>query len=658
VKVHIDFETRSQADIWKVGAWEYSTHPSTRILCISYAIEDEEPKLLPFNSWDFRELIRLAKDPNVIFCAHNAFFEQAIWGNILYARFNLPYLPPERWECTASRSLAYALPAALEKAADALGLPQRKDKKGAQVMRSMCSPRRPEVKKGEDPNGIYWNEDSEDFKILYEYCKQDVRTERELDKRVPPLSAQERKVWIYDQYMNMRGVKVDRDSAKKVVEFSYRKRNELNARLESLTDGAVTAGTETQGLVNYLNNNGCSIENMQKATVKKAIDSGVLSGKNLEILKIRTQTSKTSLAKFEAMLLATQKDGVLRDLLKYHGAFTGRWAGQLVQTQNLIKPLKGLDTDEAIEDLHKLSYEEYFNKYNNFMGTLSSCVRGMFIPGEGKVMHIADYSAIEACTLMWAAGEDLGLSEFRATFAGTAEDIYVQMAQRIYNNPSLTKEKNPAERNLGKQAILGCGYGMGAVRFTETCASYGINIDQPTAQKIVNLYRNTYPEVIKFWYAMEKAAIDAMQHPNTVFKCKMFAYYFDNSYKVLMLCLPSGRIIYYQSPDLCEGKFGNTNIRYWTVDSVTKKWGQTQTYYGKLVENAIQAVARDLMVFAFPKLEENGYQILFHTHDEIVTQSSLAKTNEEMVNLMIELPAWAKGLPLNAEAQTIKRYRK
>ncbi|MCK4579396.1 MAG: hypothetical protein KAU50_11445 [Candidatus Marinimicrobia bacterium] len=650
MKVHIDFETRSTVDIWETGAWIYSAHPSTRIQCIAYAIGNGPVQLIDFRAPDKglgNQLCNLIKDPSVVFVAHNAFFERSIWANIMVKHHGFPPIPIKRWRCTQAKALAYGLPKGLEKSADALEVTNRKNKIGRQIMLRMAKPLK----------GKTYDEDPEHYKILFEYCKQDVEVERELDNTLPDLSPIEQEIWFYDQLVNTRGLHVDMKSVKKFIKILENKTESLNKELVFLTDGAVTKGTQVQSMLNFLNAGGAGLTELTKYSVATAIKENKLTPKQLQILRLRQQLGKSSLAKYKKLMSAVDEEGILRDCFVYHSASTGRWGGKLVQLQNLPKGTK-TDTNMAITDINAFGYPTIEMMYpGKIMETLSDCIRGLFVPAKGKEMYVVDYGAIEARVVMWLASEERGLAEFQATDAGTDEDIYVKMNRRIKNNSALTKKNDPSGRQLGKQVILGCGFGMGAKKFKATCAGYGIDVSESEAVRIVDLYRTTYYNVKNFWYDTERAMLEAFNTQDRIISQGRIKWIYVKARDAIYCKLPSGRILTYLRPKMIENKFGNMGISFMT--EVTSQWVRRDTYGGLLVENITQATARDVMAYSMPRLETTGFPVLMHTHDEIVSEQPIgAGRLQEMINLMCQIPDWAYGCPIVAEGFITHRYKK
>jgi len=631
--------------------------PSTSVLCIAYAVDDEPVQLL--TAHDLREgsdtdfdLTAFSTDPDTVFFAHNAFFERSIWKNIMEKRYGFPPIPLQRWRCTQAKACAYGLPKALEKATLALGLSEHKDAKGHQVMLRLSKPI--SNKKGE----IKYDDDPEKFRQLYEYCKQDVRTERELDNSLPDLSDAEQEIWFYDQLINTRGIHVDMPTVKNFVTILESKTASLNQELVAITDGEVTKGTQRARIVDYINKDGVIIPDLTKDTVSAAIESGTLTPNQIQVLRLRQQLGKSSLAKYKKLTIAVDENNVLRDNFVYHGASTGRWSGKMVQLQNLPKNTAKIDTHQAIDCMNTYGYPAVEFMYpSNLMDVMSSCIRGLFVPDEGKELLIVDYGAIEARIVMWLAEDATGLKEFEATDKGKDEDIYVKMAQRIYNDLHLTKATDPDKRQLGKQAILGCGFGMAAKKFVATCAGYGIDIFEPEAKRIVDLYRTTYYCVKNYWADVQQTMMNAFYAPNTIQTLRHIKWVYKPEAGAMFCQLPSGRVLTYMRPKLGPNRFGQPGMSFMT--EVNSQWVRRDVYGGLLVENCVQATARDIMTANMPSLELAGFPILMHTHDEIVSERPIGEGKiQEMIDIMCKIPEWATGCPIVAEGFTSPRYKK
>jgi DNA polymerase bacteriophage-type len=644
--IHIDFESRSKVDINEVGAWAYSAHPSTEVLCMAFAIDDGEITCLPKTFFDnyrgemtaLEILIRRGET----FAAFNAFFEQCMWQNQLVKKLDFPRIPIKQWRCMMAKSLAYAHPQSLGNAAQALDSSHQKSMAGKSIMLKMCK-----------PNGKgQWYEDPEDFEKLYQYCIDDVAAEREIDHLLPDLIPQEQNHWFLDQLINQRGISIDILAVQKALSFIEQYSTALNNIVYAESGMQLDRVTRRQAVLDWCQSQGVEVPGYTKADVTKVLEQEGLPQEVRIVLETKLELGKTSVAKYQA-LNNSVTDGRIRDTLIYHGATTGRWTGKLFQLQNLPKG-NVRDTEAAIRLLKEESLENFEIFYPDVMGALSSCIRGMIIASPGCELYVGDYNAIEARVLFWLHGEAYGLKQYHE---GT--DIYVDMAKRIYNDHTVSK----SQRELGKRAVLGCGYGMGHVKFAATCANQGQVISDELAKRAVDAYRNTYTSVVAGWYAQESAAINTLTtKQDTV--CGRIRWKMDA--RGTLLCqLPSNRCLSYPRAFLeyTDTPWGERKltIQYYSVDSKTKRWMVERTYGGKITENITQAIARDLLAAAMFRVEQRGYPVIFSVHDEIVCDVPQGKnldSIEDWGKLLTELPKWASGCPIKAECWKGKRYKK
>lgn len=646
--IYIDFETKSPVDIRASGAWVYSEHPETDVHCMAYAVDDEPVRIwTPWDdSYDNEEkdrLFDLIKYGELVE-AHNALFERAIWQNIMVPRYDWPEIKPEQWRCSAAKAAARALPRSLENVGAVLHLKTQKNMLGKRVMMKLCRPRL---------DGTYWTPEiaPEDFAVLYDYCKQDVEVERELNKEVRDLHPDELKVWQLDQTINARGIMLDIEAVEACLKMVRDYEKKLLKEVNQITKGALQNVSQRDKAIQWLSGQGLLLDNLTKKTVSETLENGDgLPPEVLRLLEIRQELGRTSTAKLAAMQQARCKDGRIRDTLMYHGAGTGRWSGKLVQLHNMPRGTVS-DTDRAIELIKKGDYELVEMFYGDVMATISSCLRGMLIASPGMELIVADYAAIEARVLFWLANETRGMQMFR-----DGVDLYLDMAKTIYSRENVGK----AERPLGKQAILGCGYGMGRDKFQITCENYGIKIPPAIAERAVTAYREKYATVQCLWWDQERAAIKAAKSGQPV-NCGKVTWFMHE--KTLYCKLPSKRCLSYNFPSVkvVETPWGaeKEQLSYFSVNSVSKKWEQEPTYGGKLVENITQAVARDLMASAMLRVEAAGYPVVLTVHDELVAEVPEGFGSvEEFENLMAEAPEWGADCPIKAEGWRGKRYRK
>lgn len=655
-----DYETRSEIDLKKSGAWEYSKHPSTDILAIAWKLGTRETlRQAPTKSWspllgmgDPSEFVNALADDEIRLVAHNALFEQVITKNCLWkatgsiaGRHGIPI---SRWICTAALASAQALPRDLERMAMALGLTHQKDSDGRRLMLKWCKPRR--VTKKSDAK---WHSDEDELKRLVQYCASDVDAETEAFLILPPLNPFERELWELDQKMNLRGFTIDRKLVDACLAMIEKETVALNEETADLTMGMVGSATEVAALTRYLSACGLDLDNLQAKTVADTLKLEGIDSTARRLLEIRQSIGKTSTAKFEAFRARSQTDGRVRDNLIFHSASTGRWGGTGVQPQNFPRPAIK-DATKAAEYCRSGDIESVRLLYGNPMAVFSSVLRSVIVASKGKELFCGDYSAVEARVVFWLADHAAGLKMYRDGI-----DLYKDMASRIYRRP--ITEINPVQRQLGKQVILGAGFGMGHKKFLLTCESYGITIDEETAERAVKTYRTVHEPVTRLWRSLEAAAVRAVLEPTRKFCVNHTRWLMQGGN--LKCELPSGRLLTYQKPEIkFEEKWGEKRpvLYFWGMNSITHQWERTHTYGGSLTENAVQATARDLMADAMVRIEKAGFENLLCVHDEILAETWEIedRTVEEFTEIMATNPPWAEGLPTKVEAWKGPRYKK
>jgi DNA polymerase len=649
--LHIDFETRSEVDLTKHGLDVYAKDPSTDVWCCDFAFDDEPVSVwahngLPINEW--QHVIR-----GGIVVAHNAAFELAIWNNVMVKKYGWPELKPEQVRCTMAMAYAMALPGSLDNAAAALGIQMRKDMAGSRLMKVMCKPQ---------ADGTY-RDDEESKRRLYEYCKQDVEVERELEKRMMALSAKEQAVWTLDYTINQRGIYIDRPAIEAAIKVVQSEQARLNAEIKRITGGAIDTCNQAAALGRWIQAQGVEIDGLAKAEVLDALAADDLPPLAREALLVRQEAAKSSTAKLTKMLDLVSPDGRIRNTLQYHGAGTGRWAGRGIQVQNFPRPK--LEQEQIEQVISMLPMKEAAGMIDLYYGApldaLSSCLRGFLTAGPGNDLIAADFANIEGRVLAWLAGEEWVLQAFRDYDAGIGPDIYLKEYSSAFN---CSIDESRPHRQSGKTMSLAFGFqgGVGAWRTMEKVyRPPAMDDDQVNAVK--DRWRATHPATQKYWWACEEAAIKAVLHPGTKFTAgapgRQVTYLVNGSF--LWCRLPSGRALCYPYPKLVPGKFGKDALQYMSVNGTTKKWEETDTYGGKLVENVTQAVARDLLAEGMTRLEAQGFETVFHVHDEVVVEVP-EHAGEHYLELVChhisKLPTWAKDLPVAAEGWRGKRYRK
>ena len=648
MRLHLDFETRSTVDLRVTGAYRYAEDPETEVILACYAVDDG-----PVQTWFHTDAVALPEDlraaledDDCIVVAHNAGFEKAMMRYIMGPRHGWPVPPPHRWDDTAARAARQALPRGLEGAAMALGLDVQKDTEGRSLMLRMCRPR----SVAEDGTVTWWDDDTR-MKRLAQYCATDVEVERELDKTLRHLTPEERAVWLLTEEMNDRGVALDVDFATYAVRVASEAQDVLNKELNEITDGAVPAATNVGKLRQWLLSKGFGVlegedESLNKKAVENLLKSTAIPDDVRRVLEIRLLAGKSSVKKFQAMLDRVSKDGRVRGNLVYHGASTGRWSGSGVQLQNLPR--------DTVKDF-EWSRKNLTASMDKVLSTLSRMVRGSIMAAPDHRLMWADYAAVEARGVAWLAGQQDLIDLF-----AKGGKVYEEMAAVIFNVPAEEIGKDSLERFLGKTVILGCGYSMGAQKFRMSCATMGTEIDEELAYRAVNAYRSNYAKIPRLWKMLDEAAIAAIAERGRETKYRSVSFYADKNW--LLIKLPSGRKLFYREPRLVTyaGPYGEkVSVEYSAVNSLTKKWSRERTFGGKLTENIVQGLCRDLIADAMLRLETSGYPVIASVHDEVISEVPVGQGSvDEMVALMCQLPEWAKDFPLAAEGKEGVRYGK
>lgn len=683
MKLYLDFETRSSVDLKKVGAWAYAQHPSTGILCmgwgyksVSVARQDElyvKPAL---------DMLMHFSGKEVFISAHNAHFEYAIYNLILHRRYGWPALwDPARWSCTMARAAACGLPLDLDSLGRVLKIKTPKDIEGRQVMQRLCKPVGVSTMHNGDPLGSpVFDNDPAKLERLYKYNAVDVQAEMEVDALLPELSPEEQKIWELDLTINRRGVQIDLELARKASAIGAVLVKDLDAQLCRLTNGEVDKATRVAAIKQYLKRElpyHAIGESLDKAGVTNLLADPSIPQKIRDVLLVRRQVGKkNSVAKYTAALEMTGADGRARGMLQYHAAHTGRWGGRGLQPQNFPKGFGQKAQDSAIYAIKNGGMTGLTEAYDDkAMDALSDSLRGLFIAGKDKQLVCADFNAIEARVLFWLANAGQALEAYRR-----GESPYVDMARKIYDDQTITKETHPQQYDIGKRTILGCGYGMGAQKFVDNIfaetAKKGTPVRLPfeLGERAVKAYRERYSAVRNLWFAVEHAAIQAVKDPAKPHFCcdGKVAWGMSKDRRFLACRLPSGRFLRYFRPSTRLGKtpWGEEKeeLCYWGEAAATHQWEQLKTYGGALVENITQAVARDLMANGMLNVEKAGFQVVLTVHDEILAEAESECINDhngkadEFLNRFIrwicETPVWAAGIPLAAEGWIGERYRK
>lgn len=650
----IDIETRSSVDIGKAGAYKYAQSPDFEILLFAYQWNNDPVKVIDLKNGEELPcwLMQALADPNVIKHAYNAAFE---WYCLNQAGYETPI---DQWRCTMAHGLYCGYTAGLDATGKAIGLPQDKQKltTGKALIRYFCVLCKPTRTNG----GRTWNQpwhDKDKWDLFKEYCKQDVVTEREILKRLDlfPMPEEEERLWQMDVLMNAYGVRVDTDLIEGALYIDQISTQRLTDEAISLT-GLQNPNSAAQ-LLQWLRDNGTEADNLQKATVAELL-GGINPNKVRRMLEIRQQLGKTSIKKYVAMDTARGEGDRVRGLTQYYGANrTGRWAGRLVQMQNL--PRNYLKTLDYARNLVKAkNYDGVRILYGNVPDTLSQLIRTAFIPSAGHKFVVADFSAIEARVIAWLAGEQW-VNEVFATHG----KIYEATASQMFGVPVERIAKGNPEYSLrqkGKVATLALGY-QGGTSALIAMGALQMGLTEEELPDIVQRWRQANPRIKGLWYAIENAALAVMEtaQPQGI-NGLIFALEGDMIYgqSFLTVRLPSGRKLFYPKPFLKENRFEKMAVHYYTVGQQTRKWEVTSTYGGKMVENIVQAIARDCLAVTLERIAAKGLQVVFHVHDEVIIDAPMETTVEEICDLMAEPIPWAPGLVLKGAGFESQYYMK
>lgn len=655
-KLHIDIETFSSESIADCGVYKYAASEDFEILLIAYAWDDGPVEIIDLESdedvphW----FIPALTDPNVLKCAHNATFERVCFSYWLRRRcFDISFLDPAQWHCTMVQCSRCGLPLSLAQAGAALGLEQQKMTEGKALIKLFCTPlAKPKAQgifsDGEDCRRNLPMDFPDKWKTFKEYCVRDVEVERQIDEATSwyEVSDFERELYTIDQCINDRGVLLDMELVENAVRAEAIQKARLNEEAMKITGlGNPNSIPQLKGWLRE--HAGMDLDTLTKKDVAdlKAIttDPAVI-----RVLQIRSEMGKTSNKKYEAMLAVAGSDDRARGLMQFYGSRTGRWAGRLIQVQNL--PQNHIkDLDFAHQCLKENDIEMIELGYGNVSDIISQLIRTAFIAPEGKLLAVCDFSAIEARVLAWLAGESWVLDVFE-----NGGDIYCATASQMFHVPVEKHGQNAELRQKGKIAVLALGYG-GGVQALDAMGGKRMGMTEQEEQDTVRKWRAANPRIVKFWSEVEEAAMSCAVYGSTT---KVGPLTFRMYDKTLTIELPSGRLISYPDVSLTTNRFGSTSLKYHGLDQQTNKWVWIETYGGKLAENITQAVARDCLAWAMTLIEHACIPIVFHVHDEVVCEVSSEDYLSRIKYCFDHGPEWAAGLPLNGAGYVTPYYLK
>jgi len=650
--VVVDFETRNAGDckLKPSGAWRYAADPATEILTLTYHVAGEYHLWTP--ALPCPPLASLAADPAITFVSH-AGFEQAIWHHLMVGRYGFLPIPVARWHDTQAACAYFALPLDLERALSALNLPVTKDKEGRRLVLSLARPNR---KTGEFPEIT-----PEIRERVAAYNRADVEGTIAIETALGRLPKRERRVWGLDQTINQRGIGIDLDfvhAAKKIADQQF---GEAIEEFRKLTD---LNPTQVEKVRNWLCENGTELEDLRAETIEETLKIE-LSPEARRVLEIRSRIASTSLKKLDAILACVGSDGRARGLLQYHGATPGRWVGRLVQPQNFPRPSVTIEDPEELVAAIKTGDADALRKWGEPIEVLVSSLRHAIAAQGDALLGAGDFETIEARVVLSLASQ-----HDKVELLESGADVYRDVAADIFRLDDKAaylaidkKEMTPEQsetRQIGKNTVLGCGFGLGWKGFRDKYCKD----DDSLAQRIINTYRTEWaPKVPQLWYDLERTAIRAMQNPGVIVAAACGVRYRLETKAELpfLVCqVLNGKKFHYANAQLemREGDWGKRPaVTYWAIKD--HHWRKVFAWHGHLTENVVQALARELLVDAMFRFEERGFPVVLTVHDEIVVEHP-AITEDLVKEIMSERPQWAVEieLPVAVEAWSGRRYRK
>lgn len=652
-RLFVDIETYSSADIKAAGLYPYVEANDFEVLLVAYAWDYGPVQLLDLmagpHSPDTQAVAEALANPGIIKVAHNCTFERNALG-----RQYRQYLPPEQWEDTMIIAAQHGLPMSLDAAGDALGIERQKLKSGTLLINYFCKPCKPTKSNGGRTRNLphHAPEKWEEFK---RYCVRDVEAMQEIHRRLAWLKqpSWESRVQALDARINERGVLIDLQLAGAAVDVDQRFKAEHAEEMKQLT------GLENPNSVSQLKEWLQAVAGMECESLSKQA-AGDLRAKATDkttrrVLELRQLLGKTSTTKYQAMTRAACRDNRVRGLLQYYGAGrTGRWAGRLVQVQNL--PQNHLDNIAQVRELVRAGDLESLEMcFDSVPDVLSQLIRTAFIAKPGHTFLVADYAAIEARVIAYLAGE-----RWRQEVFAQGGDIYCSSASQMFGVPVVKHGVNGHLRQKGKVAELACGYG-GGVSALKAFGADRMGLTEEEMQNIVDQWRQASPTIPRFWRETEKAAKNALTHPGKLYPVYSKAGHTVATYwqdKDALRCrLPSGRILSYWGAYIGDYK-DRSSVLFMGQNQTTRKWERTETWGGKLVENIVQAYARDCLAVALLRLDAAGWKIVFHVHDEVIVEAPEGARWQDVAAVMGEPIDWAPGLLLRGDGYTTKFYMK
>lgn len=645
----IDIETFSDIDLGKCGVYRYTDSPNFDFLLFSYSIDEGPVQLVDLASGEEipQEIIDAILCTEIIKTAFNANFERVALMRYLSCKFKrVVYLHPSSWRCSEVQAAMLGLPLHLEGVAKVLNLDAQKMSEGKALIRYFCIPCKATAANGGRTRNLP-TDAPDKWELFKQYNIRDVEVELEIRKKIQdyPIPESEQALYELDQRINDRGFRVDMDFVMQAITCDKQFTVAATEKAYELT-GLENPNSVAQ-LKDWLSERGVEVESLSKKNVKELVSE--TEGEVEEALKLRLLMAKTSVRKYEAIERAVCLDGRVHGLFQFYGANrTGRFAGRLVQVQNLpqnhlvdLKLARDLVREGRFDDVELL--------FGNTPGVLSELIRTAFIPKEGHRFIVSDFSAIEARVLSWLAGEKWRMEVFQSH-----GKIYEASASQMFHVPIDEITKGSPLRQKGKISELACGYG-GGIGALKSMGALEMGVEEQELQGLIDNWRRANPHIVKFWWEVDKMAIKAVKERTST---RTHGIIFTYRSGMLFVTLPSGRDLVYVKPKLLLNKFGREGLTYEGIGT-TKKWERIETYGPKIVENIVQAASRDLLAEAMIRLDKEGFNIVAHVHDEVICEVPYGKSSvEEVCNIMSESPKWSEGLPLDADGYECDFYQK
>jgi DNA polymerase len=656
-EAHLDFETYSECDLKEAGGWLYAAHPSTEILCFAWAFDNDEPEIwypgLPVPQEFYRAL-----ELGVPCHAWNANFERAINEEVAW-QIGMPKVAVSQWRDDMALALMLAMPGKLATCAQVLGVAQQKDKDGQRLLNKFSCPRKPTKK--DSRVRIRPEDDPADAQRLYEYCKQDVRAERAVVAALPVswLGAYEQAIWEADSDTNARGALLDRDMVTGAVRILDKAMADGARELSAITGGLVTTPGQRDRIKAWLASQGVHVDSLA-AEFMPEIQGRPMPAKAARLLEVYASCGQSSTSKYPTMLGAmSPRDDRVRGIAQYHSATTGRWGGRKVQFQNLPRP--SIDTRSFHADVCEANHADIERIAQacglDAMTVLRDSLRHSVIAPPGKTLIVSDLASIEARVLGWVAGEQIYLDTFAA-----GKNLYIVTASNVFGIPYDQVKKGTVEYQVGKESVLGLGYQMGGPTFIGNCRDKGVPVDKAPDSLILEAhqkYRQTYKNIVKYWRDIETCAVACIStgKPTKLGHCRM-----EMIKGFLTIQLPSGRRLWYAGAHTAMKRMPwgeeRLEMRFY-VELKPNVWGRSSSYGGKLTENIVQAIARDLLAEALVCANRSGILAPVMTvHDEIVAEAPEGTDPKVLEHMMTKPLPWTTGLPLGAEAFSSPYYKK